>query len=120
MQASESETLLESSHMDIAEKIRTLNYAARTTFQDCRVMLTVGVQQLGGLPELLDAVRSYSSFDESNDPYGEHDFGSFNFAGEQVLWKIDYYDVDLQMASPDPTDPTVTVRVLTIMLAEEY
>lgn len=106
--------------MDTAEKIRTLNDAARTTFKGCRVMLTLGVQHLGGLGQVLDAVRSYSTFDESNDPYGEHDFGSFTFADEQLFWKFDYYDIDLQMASPDPTDPTVSVRVLTIMLAEEY
>ena len=106
--------------MDTAAKIRTLNDEARATFQGCRVMLTVGVQQLEDLAQVLDVVRGYSTFDESNDPYGEHDFGSFTFAGEQVFWKFDYYDVDLQMASPDPTDPTVTVRVLTIMLAEEY
>jgi hypothetical protein len=120
MQASESEPLLERSLMDNVEKIRTLNDAARTTFQGCRVMLTVGVQQLGGFAQVLDAVRGYSTFDESNDPHGEHDFGSFTFAGEQLFWKLDYYDLDLQMASPDPTDPTVTARVLTIMLADEY
>lgn len=120
MQASESKPLLESSHMETAEKIRTLNDAARTTFKGCRVMLTDGVQQLEGLPQLLEAVRTYSTFDQSNDPYGEHDFGSFTFAGRQVFWKLDYYDMELQIASPDPTDPTVTVRVLTIMLAEEY
>jgi hypothetical protein len=83
-------------------------------------MLTVGVEQLDGLPQVLHAVRSHNSFDERNDPYGEHDFGSFTIAGEQLFWKLDYYDLDLQMASPDPTDPTVTFRVLTIMLAEEY
>jgi hypothetical protein len=64
-------------------------------------------------------VRSYSTFNADNDPYGEHDFGSLRLADETVFWKFDYYDVDLQMASSDPTDEAVTVRVLKVMLAEE-
>lgn len=106
--------------MDATEKIRALNDSARHTFQGCRVMLTVGLQQLGFLPQILNAVRNFSSFDESNDPYGEHDFGSLRMNDQTVFWKFDYYDVDLQIASTDPADPTVTVRVLTIMLADEY
>jgi len=36
------------------------------------------------------------------------------------MFKIDYYDKDLNFHSPDPADPTVTERIITIMLADEY
>jgi hypothetical protein len=36
------------------------------------------------------------------------------------VWKIDYYDQSLSAHSPNPSDETLTRRVLTIMLAEEY
>jgi hypothetical protein len=52
--------------------------------------------------------------------YGEHDFSSFNMAGEHLFWKIDYCDHTLACGSDDPSDPTVTRRVMTIMLASEY
>ena len=106
--------------MSDAEKIKALNDAARTTFTGCRVMLTTGVQSLEGIGELLEQVQRFDSFSADNDPYGEHDFGILQFVGQTVFWKFDYYDVDLQMASPDASDPTVTIRVLTIQLGEEY
>jgi hypothetical protein len=55
-----------------------------------------------------------------NDPYEEHDFGAFDADGQRVFFKIDYYDESLSYHSPDPADPAVTKRVITIMLAEEY
>ena len=57
---------------------------------------------------------------EDNDPHGEHDFGSFELCGRKLFWKIEYYDPDLQHGSEDPADPAKTMRVLTVMLAEEY
>ena len=83
-------------------------------------MITQGVQTLDNLPDLLDQVRRYNAFMPDNDPYGEHDFGSFRHAEATIFWKIDTYDMDLMMHSPDPSDPAVTARVLTIMLADEY
>jgi len=65
-------------------------------------------------------VRGGSTFTDSNDPHGEHDFGSFEHEGELVFWKFDYYDLDMNLHSPDAADPAVTCRVLTIMLAQEY
>ncbi len=65
-------------------------------------------------------MRDFEDFTADNDPYGEHDFGAFQLGGEKLFWKIDYYDLALEMGSPDPADPAVTRRILTIMLAEEY
>jgi hypothetical protein len=36
------------------------------------------------------------------------------------FWKIDSYDRNTEFGSPDPADPDVTTRVLTIMRADEY
>ena len=103
-----------------AAKIRALNDQARQSFTGCRIVIAQGVQAMSDVPSILDQVRRYDAFTPDNDPYGEHDFGSFSYAAETIFWKFDYYDVDLQMHSPDPSDPAVTARVLTIMLADEY
>ena len=94
-----------------------------------RVVMTIGIAALVGdvalfrgfrkRAELLRAVRDFESFDRGNDPYGEHDMGSFTFEGAACMWKIDYYDLDLAVGSEDPADPSRTVRVLTIMRADE-
>ena len=52
--------------------------------------------------------------------YGEHDLGLARVQGHAVLFKIDAYDLDLNGHSPDPADPAVTCRVMTLMLADEY
>jgi hypothetical protein len=103
-------------------RIRELNDAFRKSFIGGKVMLTQGVQELaeGELKALLESIQSADSFNAENDPYKEHDFGSVDQAGERYYWKIDYYDPTLQGSSEDPSDPTKTCRVLTIMHADEY
>jgi Protein of unknown function (DUF3768) len=103
-------------------RVRELNDAFRTTFEGGRVLITAGV---GALPpilacEALQKVRAFNNFNPDNDPHGEHDFGRFELAGHQFLWKIDYYDKGMTFGSEDPADPEQTTRVLTIMLAEDY
>jgi len=85
-------------------------------------MMTPGVQALGALAlvQAVAAVKGFADFSEDNDPHGEHDFGAFEIDGRRLFWKMDYYDLDLTLASPNPADPAVTKRVLTMMLAEEY
>ena len=103
-----------------AAKIAALNDHARQTFTGCRVVVTRGIEALDNVPEVLDQVRVFDQFTPSNDPYGEHDFGSFIHADNTIFWKFDYFDLDMIMHSLDPSDPTVTARVLTVMLADEY
>jgi hypothetical protein len=59
-------------------------------------------------------------FCHANDPHKEHDFGAFDVDGHTIMFKIDYFDRQLSMHLPDPADPAVTQRVITIILAEEY
>ena len=49
-------------------------------------------------------------------PLGEHDFGLVRVIGHVVLFKIDTYDLERCGHSPDPADPTVTCRVMTLMI----
>ena len=106
--------------MSDAAKIGALNDSARRTFTGCRVMLTPGVRALARLQEVLEAVSRFDAFHADDDPYGEHDFGSIELFGDRVFWKFDYCDRDLTYGSRDPADPSVTARVITIMLADEY
>ena len=84
------------------------------------MIITEGVQALGDVDVVLRQVQLFDAFTPDNDPYGEHNFGSITLEDTTFFWKIDCYDLDLHMHSPDPSDETVTARVLTIMLAEEY
>lgn len=102
--------------------IRRLNDEFRQTGRGGRIMMTSGIERLGWLAvdEIAAAVRSFDDFKSGNDPYGEHDFGALTVEGRRIFWKIDYYGRNLTSGSPDPADPSVTTRVMTIMLAEEY
>lgn len=102
------------------QRIRELNDQARQTLTGCRVLVTPGVMALNATDMILAMVRRYSAFTSDNDPYAEHDFGSFRYADETIFWKFDYYDLDYTMHSPDAADPAVTARVLTILLGSEY
>ena len=68
----------------------------------------------------IEAVVNFNAFDEGNDPYGEHDFGSFVLNGRRIMFKIDYYNLGLDAGADDPADPKTCCRVLTIFYAEDY
>ena len=86
------------------------------------LVLTQGIRSntKEDLKEIITRVRTFDTFDENNDPYGERDFGAFDYKGKKVFWKIDNYDKSFLYLSPDVCNPKLTNKVLTIMYAEEY
>lgn len=103
--------------------IARMNDRFRNTFTGGDIFLTPGILALSeeAQADIIAEVQNFEIFSDGNDPYGEHDFGSFDhYEADKVFWKIDYYDRDKKMGSENPCDPSKTCRVLTILLAEEY
>jgi hypothetical protein len=106
-----------------SDRTRLLNDNFRSTFVGGQVVMTRGVADLplDVRARLILAVQSFSNFTKDNDPYGEHDFGSFEIEGDTYFFKVDYYAApDMDGGSENAADPSVTTRVLTIMRADEY
>ena len=104
-------------------RIAELNDLARTAMGVAgRLVQTSGINALPWQQQsrIRELVETFSDFHPGNDPHHERDFGQFTHGEVGVMWKIDYYDKALTAHSPDPSDPSVTERVITIMLAEEY
>jgi len=118
--------------MNDNKRIASLNDALRKSIGDGninqtdgnnRIILTSGVYALPFRQAVLKQVRDFEidyDFNENNDPYQEHDMGSFHVNNIKFFWKIDYYDNSMKHGSEDPSNAEITTRVLTIMKAEEY
>ena len=101
---------------EYATKVAKLNDEFRRSFKN--TLMTPGVMYLDDVLGLTKRVYEFNDFTEDNDPYGEHDYGSFDWKGERIFWKIDYFDQTLTYGE-EPLSPKCK-RVMTIMLASEY
>ena len=108
-------------HMD-ADRIRMLNDELRQHLLGGGAVITPGIAELGpdAVKRLVQTIAIFDDFCHANDPYEEHDFGVFDFVGISVMFNIDYFDKSLNFRSPNPSDPAVTERIITIMRADEY
>ena len=104
------------------QRIRELNDDLRQHLIGGLAVMTPGVAALGqeAVDRIIKTIAVFDDFSHANDPHEEHDFGAFEIDGNRLFFKIDYYDNSLSQHSPDPADASVTERVITIMLAEEY
>jgi hypothetical protein len=95
----------------IAERNDQLRKRIPSIFRPDMLVLTRGVANLSieDVVEILQKVKKFNEFTKDNDPWGEHDFGSFEYKARKFFWKIDdYKGVEGYQL------------ILTIMFAEEY
>lgn len=104
------------------QRVRDLNDRFRQTFIGGQILLTPGFQALPDevANSAIQAIQTFDDFTEDNDPYGTREFGSVEIDCQAIWFKIDAYDQNLEYGSPDPSDPAVTKRVMTILLPNEY
>jgi hypothetical protein len=101
----------------VASEVRIICAASASISGERRGLAALGAE---AVERIVKTIAVFDDFCHANDPYEEHDFGSFEADGHIIMFKIDYFDRDLSTHSPDPADLAVTQRVITIMLAEEY
>ena len=102
--------------------IATLNDKFRKSFIGGEVLLSAGIAAMSSEDKanIVSMVQNFNDFNDDNDVYGEHDFFSFDYKGDKIIAKIDYYDLNNQYMSENPANPDITNRVLTIMKVFEW
>ena len=102
--------------------IATLNDNFRRSFINGEVLLSAGIAAMSSEDKanIVALVQNFDNFTPDNNPYSENDFGTFDYKGEKILWKIDYYDLNNKYHSEDPSNPYITNRILTIMTVYEF
>lgn len=105
-------------------RIRELNDELRTKgYSRNGKIVAMGALAQNGEAKQIRVVlgaSSHTDWNSGDDPYGEHDFGKFEIEGEAFIFKIDYYALDEIHGSEHPDDPSVTIRVMTLMYASDY
>lgn len=114
---------------ETVKRIAKLNDAFRASIQKPiseqrlgQVFCTASIMALSDydIASIVEKVRLFDTFDESNDPYAEHDFGSFTYKDNKIYWKIDYEDPCLEYQPKYTSEQNEPNRILTIMLSQDW
>lgn len=118
--------MIETAPQTRAETIARLNDRCRQGFdrtaritvtRTCLATLSNGTLASEAVAQarLLQELRRHNFPDDCP----ERDRGSFTIDQTEVFFRIDYYDAALEWGSEDPTNASLTTRVLTLMLRED-
>jgi Protein of unknown function (DUF3768) len=86
-------------------RIRALNDQLRQHLTGGMAVITPGVAALGpeAVERIVKTIAVFDDFCHTNDPYEEHDFGSFEADGHMIYFKIDLYEEpDVKDANGEP------------------
>jgi hypothetical protein len=106
---------------DKLERICELNDNLRKSFSGGEVVLTSSVAALPDMVKasVLDQVALFEAFNEENDPYGFHDYGSFDYCNREFFFKIDFFTLEPSDEPLDLADPSKALRIMTVGLAQD-
>ena len=101
------------------EKIKALNDAFRKDPEPSNVFISLEVVRLGEkkVEELLAKLKTYSAFTAKTDHDGDYSTGVIQLGPHKIDWGIFYMDLDEEEDSPDPSNPSVTTRILNLDFA---
>ncbi len=112
---------------ETSRKIRSLNDTFRASLITPtplgKLYATSGIAAHGTDFQIraIEAVVAFSAFTDDIDPSQTHDMMRVVVDNIIVWAKIDFYDkADPDLGAEDPSDPSTTERVMTILLPSEY
>jgi hypothetical protein len=104
-----------------AQCIQTIDDHLRKNPTADVAIMTPGIAALGreATDRIIKTITTFDDFCCANDPYEDHDAGSFEAEGRTISFKIDHFERPPVSPSLEPTQQTDRVRIITVMLAEE-
>ena len=107
---------------DWARCIRALNDAFRLSYSSTELYCSPEILKLDldDQEQILQRVRDYRSFDETNDPNMIHNWGHFQHGERTIVWEIYCTENEGRAQAVNPTSLDLTQRHMMILLAEEW